>query len=239
MEVDYALLRTIHQTLGQLNDLNERLEKGPRQIKIAEKAETAFVNDLENVKQNRLRSKMAADEKQLQLSEREARIEDLKLKRNAAGSNREYQLLTDQIAADQQANAVLSDEILELLEKIDNLDADVVQCEANLVKARQETERVQERIDSEMASLETERSQVEKELVENENNLPAEIRIEYKRVVDKRGEETFSETDLTTCGRCFTMITPQTQSELLMKQPVLCKSCGSIMYLKEGTALPN
>ena len=39
MEVDYALLRTIHRILRQLNDLNDRLEKGPRQIAIAERAE--------------------------------------------------------------------------------------------------------------------------------------------------------------------------------------------------------
>ena len=239
MEVDYALLRTIHRILRQLNDLNDRLEKGPRQIAIAERAKNAFVTDLEEVKQTRLKSKMAADEKQLQLSGREARIEELKSKRNGVSSNREYQLLTEQILADQQANAVLSDEILELLEKIENLDAAVVQSETNLGKAQQETKKVAERINAEMASLESECERVGQELTENENCLPGVIKVEYHRVVEKRGEETFAETDLNTCGRCFTLITPQTQSELIMKQSVLCKSCGSILYIKENSALPS
>ncbi len=239
MEVDYTLFRTIHRLLRQLNDLNEQLEKGPRQVTIAERAEQAFVQELETVKAERLQSKMAADEKQLQLSEREARIEDLKAKRNGAGSNREFQLLTEQIQADQQANAVLSDEILELLDKVDQLDVAVTESESNLQKAQQETQKVAERVQAEMANLRSECERVGQELKENESHLPSDIKPEYQRVVQTRGEETFAETDLSTCGRCFTMITPQTQSELLMKQSVLCKSCSSILYIKENTALPN
>ena len=239
MEVDYSLFRTIHRLLRQLKDLNEQLEKGPRQVTIAERAEQAFVQDLETVKAERLRSKMAADDKQLQLSEREARIEDLKAKRNSAGSNREYQLLSDQIQADQQANAVLSDEILELLDKVDQLDVAVADSESNLEKARQETRKVAERIQAEMDNLQSESERVRQELKENESHLPADIKSEYQRVVQTRGEETFAETDLNTCGRCFTLIAPQTQSALLMKKSVLCKSCGSILYIKENTALPS
>ena len=239
MEVDYALLRTIHRLLRQLNDLNEQLEKGPRQVSVAERAEQTFLQALDSVKAERLQTKMAADEKQLQLSEREARIEDLKAKRNSAGSNREYQLLSEQIEADHQANAVLSDEILELLDKVDTLDASVTESESNLDKARHETQKVGQRVQAEMANLQSECDRITAELRESENVLPAEVKMEYQRVVQKRGEETFADTDLSTCGRCFTMITPQTQSELLMKQFVLCKSCSSIMYIKESAALPN
>ena len=47
MEIDYRLLQTIHRILRQRTDLNERLEKGPRRVKIAEAAETNFVQELE------------------------------------------------------------------------------------------------------------------------------------------------------------------------------------------------
>ena len=239
MQVDYPLLRTIHRLLKQLTDLHERLEKGPRQITIAQRAEKAFIADLDEVKESRIKAKMAADNKQLQLAEREARIEDLKTKRNGVSSNKEFQLLTDQIAADEQANSVLSDEILELLEKIDGLDADVIQAQENLEKSRQETKNVEARINFEMANLQSESDRVSQELKQNESQLPGALEVEYKRVVGKRGEETLADTDLQTCGRCYTMLTPQTRSELVMKQPVLCKSCGSIMYIRENTPLPS
>ncbi|MCH2179808.1 MAG: phospholipase [Mariniblastus sp.] len=239
MQVDYPLIRTIHRLLKQIADLDERLEKGPRQIVIAQRAEKAFVADMETVKDSRIKSKMSADDKQLQLAEREARIEDLKIKRNGVSSNKEFQLLTDQIAADEQANSVLSDEILELLEKIDGLDADVVKAQENLEKSHQETKKVEERINQEMANLQSESDRVANELKMHESQLPAELKNEYQRVVGKRGEETLAETDLQTCGRCFQMISPQTRSELVMQQFVLCKSCGSILYIKENTPLPG
>ena len=63
--------------------------------------------------------RVAADQKQLQLKAGEEKIKDLKRKLNAAASNREYQILKEQIAADDMAKSVLEDEIIEALEKID------------------------------------------------------------------------------------------------------------------------
>ena len=70
---------------------------------------------------------LACDAKQLQLRSREDKIKDLDAKLKTAASNREFSLLKEQIAADKQANEVLSDEILEGLEYIDELAA-VVQA---------------------------------------------------------------------------------------------------------------
>ena len=59
-----------------------------------------------------MQMRVEADSKQLQMKEREEKIVNLQGKLNAAKENREYQALKDQIAADKQANVVLSDEIL-------------------------------------------------------------------------------------------------------------------------------
>ncbi len=85
--------------------------------------------------------------KQLQLREREARIKDLQVKLNTCSSNREYQALKEQIAADQQANSVLSDEILEALERIDVLQAEFTKIQADRDKAAEGLQSV--RVESE------------------------------------------------------------------------------------------
>ena len=82
MKLDYSLLRTIHRILRQKADLSERIEKGPRKVVVAENAEKQFLVEVDEAKQSKIKMKMAADEKQLQLSEREARIEELKKKLN-------------------------------------------------------------------------------------------------------------------------------------------------------------
>ena len=140
-DVDVQLLRTLHRVLRQLTDLNGRIKRGPARVNVAKQAEAAFASALDEARTLLTETRMNADRKQLQLKEREARIEDLKTKRNACESNREYQLLNDQIAADEQANSVQSDEILELLVKIDDVEENVREAESNLEKGKAETTR--------------------------------------------------------------------------------------------------
>ena len=70
MQVDYALLGTIHRMLRQRTDLVEQLEKGPRRVKIVEAAEKKMITDLDQSKSERQKAKMMADEKQLHLGSR-------------------------------------------------------------------------------------------------------------------------------------------------------------------------
>jgi predicted nucleic acid-binding Zn-ribbon protein len=85
-----------------------------RQVQAAEGKKAAAAEDVK-------KAKMAADQKQLQLKSSETKIRDLTAKLNACKTNREYQTLGDQIAADTMAAKVLEDEILEALERIDTL----------------------------------------------------------------------------------------------------------------------
>ncbi len=239
MAVDYSLLRTVHRILKQKSDLNGRIERGPRQVAVAENAQRQFAQNIEQVREVRKKTRMMADEKQLQLVTREARIVDLKGKLNAAVSNREFQLLRDQIAADEQANSVLSDEILEMLERLDILDAEFRTAEENLGKAKQETERVRQRVNAELESLAGQLESVTAELQQNEAKMVGDYTAEYRRLVARRGEEALAETDMETCGHCSTRITTQAMNELMLKKPVFCQSCGCLMYVAENHAAVN
>lgn len=236
MSLDYDLLCTIHRMLRQQTDLNERLGRGPRRVKIAEGTEAKFVEELDTVKETLKRTKMTADQKQLQLREREAKIEDLKGKLNSCTSNREFQLLKDQIAADLQANDVLSDEIFEQLEKIDVLTTEVAQAQQNLDKAKAETKKVAADVESEMAVVKSELERVTKERADAEKLFPAEVKSEYQRLVAASGEGALASTDKQTCGNCSQQISTQILNQLLLRKPVFCQGCGSLMYTEESTA---
>ena len=128
------LLRRLHSLHNQLAELESQLQRGPRQIKAGEAIVQEATQNLESARQDVKKATMACDEKQLQLKSREDRIEDLKSKLNTAASNKEFNLLKEQIAADQQANSVQSDEILEALERIDELHEAVSAAESDLKK---------------------------------------------------------------------------------------------------------
>jgi len=234
VSLDYALLRKLHHQLRTLTDINERIEKGPRKIKVVSANEANFLKELEEAKANLLELRKASNAKQMQLSEREAKIEDLKGKLNSCDSNKEFQLLKDRIAADEQANSVLQDEILEQLEKLDVLTEEADTAKANYEKSQAETKSVSDQVTSEIKELEAEKARVEGELAETEKGIPIDLRELYRRLVAGKGEEALGSTNTETCGNCNQTLTQQTVSELMMSKPVFCKGCGCWMYLPEG-----
>ncbi|MCA9120945.1 MAG: phospholipase [Planctomycetaceae bacterium] len=237
MSTTGSALRELHRIHKQLTDLRGRLDRGPKHVAASQGAVRRMELDAEQAKDAHKKARVSSDEKQLQLKSREAKIDDLKSKLNQASSNKEFQTLKDQIAADQQANLVLEDEILESLEKIDQLAAKVKKAEADLATAKAEATKVKTRIEGEQAGLESELARVLNELKEAEANLPADYKSDYLRVARVRGEEALAEVNGEVCGGCYQMLTPNMMNELYLAKPVFCKSCGALLYLAEGRGI--
>jgi hypothetical protein len=229
-----ALLRDLHRMHCQLADIQGQLERGPRQIKAAQAQVAHVAESINQAKQAIRQKKMDADRKQLQLREREAKIRDLGNKLNSANSNREYQALKDQIAADEQANSVLSDEILETLEEIDSLDANLKELVVRLSETEAEEKRVQSTIRERLVSLQQDQERVQADLKSSEAQLAGDFKTEYARVVVGRGEDAMAEVEGQSCGGCYTVLTSQALDRLLVGKPVTCSSCGRLLYSPEG-----
>lgn len=224
-------LETLHRIHRQLTDVSNSIASGPRLIKAAEQAVVKAEQDLVATKDAYKKTRMASDEKQLHLKQREAKLRDLQGKLNASESNREYQLLKDQIAADQKANSVLTDEILESLELLDQRQADIKTAEGNLAKMKEELVRVKQRIDNARQTLDAELIRVRGELAVTEQALPPDFKTDYDRVVKAKGEDALGAVDGDSCGQCSRVLTPQMLNELHLRRPVFCKACGSLLYL--------
>ncbi|MFO0903623.1 MAG: phospholipase [Pirellulales bacterium] len=231
MSIAPGALEELHRIHRQLTDVTERIAAGPKQIKAAEAAVARAEQEVATAKEAYKKTRMTADEKQLHLKQRESKLKDLQAKLNAAESNREYQLLKEQIAADQKANSVLTDEILEALELMETRQGDVKIAESNLSKIQVELERVKSRVDSMRQLLEQELIRVKADLAEAETHLPSEFKVEYQRVTKARGENALAMVESESCGGCSQMLTPQTMNELYSRKPVFCKTCGCLLYL--------
>lgn len=226
-------LRTLHRIHRQLSDLRDRLARGPKQVAVIETNVKKAEEDVATAKTTHKQARIAADEKQLQLKQREAKLNDLNGKLMAAQSNKEYQLLKDQIAADKQANSVLADEILEALDKIDQLAAAIKLAEENLGKQKDELAKVKKRVDDQQQGLEAELSRVTSELTKAEEMVPEDFKADYLRLAKSRGADAMAPVEDESCGGCFQTLAPQTQDLLRRDKPVFCKSCGRLLYLPE------
>jgi len=226
-------MRTLHRIHRQLADLTDRLAAGPRQI-AARTAQVAAAEAARTEAQELVKkAKLAADQKQLQLKSAETKIKDLQGKLNACKTNREYQTLTDQIAADTMATKVLEDEILEAFERVDALKAQVPATETAVTAARGQLAEIQARVAAETGDLEGEVKRLKVELEATEKDLPADMRALYDRAVKQKGADAMAALDGESCGGCFRQITGNMYADLLIGKVLTCRSCGRLLYLPE------
>src|SRR5262249_47500693 len=172
MSVTAAALRELHRIHRQLSDLRERKDRGPKQLKAREANLARMADELAKVQADHKAARVRSDQKQLLLKSGEEKIESLKGKLNAAASNREYQALKDQIAADQMAGSVLADEILEAMEKIDELAALAAEHQAKINTSKEELAKAQAGVRDQAGQLDSEIIRLEGELRVAEEALP-------------------------------------------------------------------
>jgi predicted nucleic acid-binding Zn-ribbon protein len=227
-------LRTLHRMHRQLADLAEQLAAGPRavaartrQVDAAEARKAAAADDVK-------KARLVADQKQLQLKSAEAKIADLEAKLNACKTNREYQTLRDQIAADRMATKVLEDEIIEALERIDAVKPAVPAAETEITAAKKLLADAEAKVKAESGRLEAEVTRIRADLQAAEKDLVDDVRERYDRVVKQKGADGMSPVDGQTCGGCYQQLTGNMLSDVMLGRIITCRSCGRMLYLPES-----
>lgn len=237
MDIKPILVQTLHRILRQKTDLESQLARGPRRVQISKNTETEAQKQLEAAQQELKRLKLLAADRQLQLKQREVKLEDFKSKRNTCSSNREYSLLNDQIAADQQANTVLADEILDTLEAIDKQTEAVQGLQKRVTDCQQEITKIQRDVEQRAGQLEAELNRVLAELKTQEADLPAAVRGEFQHRIKSKGEEALAAVEDGSCGNCHQILTPHMLDQLSMGRIHICSGCNSILYIGESVSV--
>jgi uncharacterized protein len=231
MSVTTAALRELHQIHQQLADLRDRLERGPKQVRAREANVAQLEARLAEAREKAKQTQMAVDRKQLDLKSGEQKVLDLRVKLNQANSNREYQAFLEQIAAAEMAGSVLSDEILEGMERVDELGLATKEAEKNLAAGKQELEKSRHAVEDSAASIRSDVTRLEAELVVAEQALPPDMKVDYQRVVRSKGADSLAHVDDGVCTGCGQQITLNMQNELNLSKLVFCKACGCLLYL--------
>jgi predicted nucleic acid-binding Zn-ribbon protein len=167
------------------------------------------------------------------LKSSEEKVKDLRRKLNAATNNREYQALLDQISGDEMTNSVLADEILEAFDKADAFQKNVADAEAVLAAAKQKAEQVRAEAAKKEPELKAEVAKYESELRKTEETLPSEIHEIYVRIVRQKGEDALALVENQFCTGCNQQIPLNMLGQIMLGQPIGCRTCGRLLYLAE------
>ncbi|MEE2934816.1 MAG: phospholipase [Planctomycetota bacterium] len=232
-EIKPELLRRLHRIHRQRTDLKGRIDRGPRQIKAGESLVAQAEAAAKEIRSRLTKTTMISDEKQLQLKSRETRIDELGAKLNTAASNREFTTLKEQIAADKQANSVLSDEILEVMEQMDAIEIELEAADTELKRQQQEQEQRIKDVKAMLAELAEESKRVESELSSVEKEIPSNVFADYKRLTDSKGENALAPVEGESCGGCYQTLTTNYIDRLRMSRLIRCPNCNAFLYLPE------
>ncbi len=225
-------LKEIHDIRAQLEVLTAQIEMGPRQIAAREKLIGTKKAEFE-VRQGKLKQqKVAAEQKSLQLKSTEGKIHDLEGKLNVITTNREYDALRTQIAADKMANSVLEDEIIEALEAIDVMQLELKKFEQELGTVEAEVAVFTAAVRQREPDLRQQIDKLQSRVGDVESLLPPEIAPGYRRLVNAYGARALSPVVSRSCGECFVGLTSQTLVELKSGKFKFC-TCGRLMYFVE------
>jgi predicted nucleic acid-binding Zn-ribbon protein len=234
MTTTTGALRTLHRLHRQLNDLRERLNRGPKQIRARERNAQQLEETLAKVQDEAQQARMTADRKQLDLKANEDKILDWKARLNSCSSNKEYQALLEQIAAAEMAGSVLSDEILEGLEKIDELEEKIRTGKEQVAAAHEQLSVAKQQVSDGAAAIRSDLARLEGELNAAEANLPPDFRADYDRVIRARSTDGLAQVDNSYCGGCYQHITANMDNDLALGRAVFCNACGRLLYPSES-----
>lgn len=227
-------LKELHRLHLRLEEVRKELDRGPRQIKAARSRIEKRERDIAEMRERLTQLKMSADSKSLQLKTNESKIAELKARLNAAKTNKEFEVIKSQIDADTMANSVLEDEILEVYEKVDQLQTQLAEVEQARDEARQDEARIRGEVEATAPDLRVKASELEQALADAEKQLPEQVAATYRRLAAAHGSEALAAVDNQACGVCHATISPNSLVELKSGKFVFCGSCGRLLFRDEA-----
>jgi predicted nucleic acid-binding Zn-ribbon protein len=213
-----------------LQEVQQQLEHGPRQVKARQQILAKKQAEVDVLKAEFKQVRMLADQKNLQLKTNESKLADQRVKLNQATSNREFDIIRSQIDADTMANSVLEDEILEVLEKVDQLQQKVAKAEAEANQTAADIRKFAEEVESTAPRLRSQASEIDGSLREAEKILPETTMVMYRRLVQAHGAGALATVEGRSCTACNEILSPNSIVEINTGKFIFCRSCGRLLY---------
>ncbi|WP_437191257.1 zinc ribbon domain-containing protein [Planctomicrobium sp. SH527] len=220
----------LHSLHVRLKDILDQLGKGPRQIKVRQTRIAEAEQQLVLREQELKDARAAVDRKNLDLKSKESHLLDLQGKLNTASSNREFDIIKGQMEADRVAKAVLEDEILEWLDRVDARSADVTATKKQIVDLTEDLKVYSAEFDVKAVELRDRENHLRAKIKEVETIIPNELKVQYDRLVEAYGAEAMASSENGMCNQCFVSLTPQHRVLVNSGKLMICSVCGRLLY---------
>jgi predicted nucleic acid-binding Zn-ribbon protein len=225
------LFREIHRLRRHAHNLQEQLDRIPRQRKIHQDRLAKKEQELRDLQEAIKKLKLTAAEREKSLKSKLEQITRYQQQLNDVTGKKEYDALMLEIAAARTACGVLEDEALQALTDADDRAPQIPPIQQGIAAATDELARFEAGVKDRQADLQAQLNQAQKELQAVEAQVPEDLLPQYRRTVASLKHDGMAMVKDRTCTACFTEIIYQAQLDLEHEKFVVCRSCGRILYL--------
>ncbi len=230
------LFREIHRLRRYGHDLQEQLDRIPRQLKAHQQRVARQEEALRQAQDAIRKLKVTTSDREKELKAWHAKIARYGQQLGEATGKKEYDALQLEIAHARTECDRLEDEGLQALGEIDEKTAELPGLEKALAQAREDLARLEAQIAPRKADLEAQLAGALTELKAVEEQIPDDLRPQYNRTIASLGPDGMAAVVDRSCTACNTAITAQAQFQLDQELFLVCRSCGRILYQAARTA---
>jgi predicted nucleic acid-binding Zn-ribbon protein len=228
-----VVFREIHRLRRHASDLQEQIDRLPRQSK-AQQAKVARQEEALKEAQETIRKlKVSIHDKEVSLKATHAQIAKRRKQFDTVASKKEMDALQAEIAADVAATRRLEDEILTAMTESEEKAAQLPELEKALAQAKKDAAEFEKTATARQEDLTGQLNEALERLRQAEAGVPEKVVPQYQRIVGARGPDALAALQGRTCSACHSEVTAQNYNELLQELFVVCKSCGRVLYLPE------
>lgn len=221
----------------QIYRMSAQKDAAPAQLQALDEAFQEKKQRMTALEKQSLDVQKARKDKELELASREESRKKLQGQLFSLKTNKEYQVMLQQIADSQADASVIEDKILQLFDQVDKIKQEMDQEKVSLQKEEkacaEQKKRIEDdvkQIDGRLAQLETQRKQI----------LPAiapKILAQYTRILNNRDGMAIVSVKNNSCLGCNMSVPPQVINLIKMYDRLItCEVCNRILYVEEESS---
>ncbi|MFH1128220.1 MAG: C4-type zinc ribbon domain-containing protein [Candidatus Omnitrophota bacterium] len=234
LKTQLASLIKLQSLDSEIYALKSEKETKPQEIKALEAHFQEKKQSLAALEKNSLDLQKQKKDRELELAAKEGDIKKLQGQLYSLKTNKEYNIMLEQIAAAKADASMIEDKLLKVFEQMDKLKADTEQEKQALKeeenKFNEFKKKIEDRvkvIDDRLGVLEAQRNQVIPE-------IDPKVFGQYERILKNREGLAIVLVKNSTCQGCNMSMPPQVMNLIKMYDTIItCEICNRMLYIDE------
>jgi uncharacterized protein len=229
-----AILREIHRLRAFAQELQSRIDLGPKQHAAQQGVVAKREEELKQGQEAVKKLKIAVHEHEVSVKAESQQVKKYEQQLNDIHSKKEYDALKHEIASAQEKMRALEDETLTAMLELDECANQLPALDKAVKTAKAEYAECESKNKGQIESWIKQRDEAIQQIAAEEAKLSDDIRPQYQRLVKAMGADALASVEGKICAACYTELTTQLYHNVLKQQFVLCWNCGRVLYQKDA-----